>query len=104
MITTKEFTEKLKREIEEIGKYYTDEIVRMLRRYKYDFEEQIEDEEKYSKRMVDEYEKKLWDEVDEKKSGLKNENNDNDEDDCDTIQQLGLEVGLNVESLSLIHI
>ena len=94
MKTTKEFTKKLEKEIEELGDD-TDEIVRMLYHYRDDLEEQIMDTHNESKILVDAYEKKLWDELDEKTIGL----DENDEDDYDTIQQLGMEIGLNVESM-----
>lgn len=93
-IQTQKFVEKLRREIEELGDD-TDEIVRMLYYYKYDFEAQIEDTHNNSKILVDKYEKKLLAELDEKTIGL----DENDEDDYDTIHQLGLEVGDKVEGM-----
>lgn len=94
MKTTKEFTEKLNKEIEELDND-TDELLRMLRRYRDDFEDEIEDTYNDSKILVDKYEKKLWAELDEKTIGL----DENDEDDYDTIHQLGLEIGHSVQSM-----
>ena len=94
IMTTKEFTEKLDKKIEELGSDIYG-IIMYLTHYKFELEEQIMDTHNDSKILVDEYEKKLWVELDEKTIGL----DKNDEDDYDTIHQLGLEVGLNVESM-----
>lgn len=94
MKTTKEFTEKLNKEIEELGSD-TDWIIMYLTHYKFELEEQIMDTKKEAKYRVDVYEKKLWDEFDKKKSGL----GEMDKDTCYAIHQLGLEIGRNVDSM-----
>ena len=88
------FAEKLRREIEELGDDI-DEIVRMLYSYKYDFEEQIEDEEKYSKKMINIYERGLWD----AHTIIENMLDENDEDDYDIIDKLGNEIFFKVDNM-----
>lgn len=88
------FAEKLRREIEELGDD-TDEIVRMLHSYKNDFEEQIEDAEKHSKKMINIYERGLWD----AHTIIKNMLDENDEDEYDIIDKLGNEIGFKVQNM-----
>ena len=93
-IQTKEFAEKLRREIEELGDDI-DEIVRMLYSYKYDFEEQIEDAEKHSKILVDMYERGLED----AHTIIENMLDENDEDDYAIIDKLGDEILFKVDNM-----
>ena len=88
------FAEKLRREIEELGDD-TDEIVRMLHSYKNDFEEQIEDAEKHSKKMINIYERGLWD----AHTIIENMLDENDEDEYDIIDKLGNEIGFKVQNM-----
>ena len=88
------FAEKLRREIEELGDD-TDEIVRMLHSYKNDFEGQIEDAEKHSKKMVNIYERGLWD----AHTIIENMLDENDEDDYAIIDKLGNEIGFKVQNM-----
>lgn len=94
MKTTKEFTEKLDKEIEELGSD-TYEIIMYLDHYKFELEEQIKDTHKEAKYRVGAYKKKLWDELNKKKSEL----GEMDKDTCYAIYQLELEIGRNVESM-----
>ena len=94
MKTTKEFTEKLDKEIEELGGDIG-EIIRYLADHKFVLEEQIMDTKKEAKYRVDKYERELWDELNKKKSGL----GEMDKDTCYAIYQLELEIGRNVESM-----
>lgn len=92
IMTTKEFTKKLEKEIKELGND-TDEILRMIRHYRDNFEEQIINTHNDSKILTIKYEKNKWAKLDGKTIGL----DENDEDDYYTIHQLVLEVGHNVE-------